>query len=845
MVIKTKRGSLGGKKWSFSVKSSVSIDEVNREWEKQGTYEQGNRGSASPTSPFSYGDKIGRRSGGSDEVDTSADSYFVADSGREYYPITTKNSKEIYNKRNRDAVFKNGLVFENSFGLRYNGEDYSTYFSVANWNQDGIYRGASDYNRTTLTMNNDVRFNDFISMRLSTNYTNIDSNRIQTGSNLNGLYLGYLRTSPDFDIRDYKGTHIRDGVPTPNSHRSYRRYLGSFRTFDAQSGTFSYTAPNYNKPLWTVKEQKNINEVNRFIVTPEIKLKLNDQLSFTAQYSLDHFNDNRIDYWPVGSAGDGSQGMFREIRFTEKTENFNLYFNGSYDINEDIGFSGIVGLQNFQYQLRGAYGEESSFTNPDEVFINFGNATSENSNITDYTRKDRKSGAYAVLNFDFWDQFLLEITGRAEYLSSIPDRGLIFYPSASVGWDFSSYVDTGVISFGKIRASYGEVGIEPVPYSTKTVFSTGGILSSWGDGFDGSLYGNPLTRSAARGNPDLNEERKKEFEIGVDLRFFSNDLSLSATYYNNETVDGLLELPTAPSNGFSQEYRNAATITNRGIEIDLNATLLRKENWFWSMNLNFTSNRNTVESLSGSDYFILNGFTSTSSGVAEGQPFGVIRGGVFERDSNGNYVLNSNGFPTASSTDGFVGDPNPEWRSGFGTTLNYKNFSLSSFVETSQGNDVWNGTAGVLRFFGIGTDTDVETVASQDLRTATGRLIPQGTTFRGREVDFGGGPVAVDQDWWTGNGGGFGDVSEEAIEDASWVRVREVTLAYTFPKKTLDKLGLSSMQLSLSGRNLFLFTDIEGFDPENNLSGASKGRGLEYFSNPGTRSYLTTLRIAF
>lgn len=182
-------------------------------------------------------------------------------------------------------------------------------------------------------------------------------------------------------------------------------------------------------------------------------------------------------------------------------------------INEDIGFSGIVGLQNFQYQLRGAYGEESSFTNPDEVFINFGNATSENSNITDYTRKNRKSGAYAVLNFDFWDQVLLEITGRAEYLSSIPDRGLIFYPSASVGWDFSSYVDTGVISFGKIRASYGEVGIEPVPYSAKTVFSTGGILSSWGDGFDGSLYGNPLTRSAARGNPDLKEERKKSLKL--------------------------------------------------------------------------------------------------------------------------------------------------------------------------------------------------------------------------------------------------------------------------------------------------------------------------------------------
>ena len=845
LVIKTKRGLRGGKKWSFSAKSAISIDQVNREWEKQGTYGQGSNGNASPTSPFSYGDKISSRSGGSDEVDTGATSYFVADNGKTYYPITTKNSREVFNQSNRDAVFKNGVVTENSFGLRYNGDDSSTYFSVANWNQDGIYRGASDYNRTTITMNNDVQFNDHLSLKLSTNYSNIDSNRIQTGSNLNGLYLGYLRTSPDFDIRDYKGTHFRGGVPTPNSHRGYRRYLGSYRTFDANKGTFNYVAPTYNNPLWTIKEQKNINEVSRFIISPEIKYTFNPNLSLTAQYSLDHFNDNRQDYWPVGSAGDGSQGLFEEYRFMEKTENFNFYFNGNYELTSDIGFSGIIGLQNYQYSLRGVYGEETSFTNPDEVFLNFGNATSENSNPTDYTRKDRKSGAYAVLNFDFWDQVLLEITGRAEYLSSIPDRGLIFYPSASVGWNFSSYVENGIISFGKIRASYGEVGIEPVPYSTRTVFSTGGIRSSWGDGFDGALYGNPLTRSASRGNPDLKEERKKEFEIGLDLRFLNNDLSLSATYYNNETVDGLLELPTPPSNGYSEEYRNAATITNKGMEIDLNATLLRKENWFWSMNLNFTTNKNIVESLSGSDYFILNGFTSTSSGVAEGQPFGVLRGGVFQRDTNGNYVLNSNGFPTASSTDGFVGDPNPDWRSGFGTTLNYKNFSLSTFVETSQGNDLWNGTAGVLRFFGICKDTDVETVASQDLTTANGNTIPKGTTFRGREVDFGGGPVAVNQEWWTGNGGGFGDVSEEAIEDASWVRVREITLTYDFPKNILDKLQLTSLQLSVSGRNLFLFSGIDSFDPENNLTGASKGRGLEYFSNPGTKSYLTTLKIAF
>ncbi len=852
LVIRTKRGSKGGKKWSFNYKSSVSVDQVNIEWDKQSTYGQGFNGTDATigtggNTGFSYGGKIASRSGGADTVTSDSPIYFEADGGTKYYPITQKNSRETYNQVNRDAVFKNGIVFEDSFSFRYNGEDTSTFFSVAKWNQDGIYRGGSDYDRTTLTMNNDAQLNKFIKVKLSTNYTSIDSNRIQTGSNLNGLYLGYLRTSPDFDIRDYKGTHYNNGVTTPNSHRGYRRHLGSSRTFDASSGTFSYAAPTYNNPLWTINQQKNINDVNRFIITPEINLTFNENLGLTARYSLDYFVDSRQNYWPAGSAGGGSQGQFNELRYTEATENWNFFLNGNYDFSENFSFSGVVGLQNLQYKLRGVFGTETNFTNPDEVFLNFGNATSQNSNIQDRTQLDRQSGAYAVLNFEFWDQLLFEVTARGEYLSSLPDRGLIFYPSASIGWDFTSYTQNTPISFGKIRASYGEVGINPVPYSTSTVFTTGGVASGWGDGVNGSLFGNPLTRSSQRGNPTLREERKTEFEIGFDIRLLNDDLSISATYYNNTIKDGILRLPTPPSNGFSNEFRNAATITNSGFELDVNATLLRTNDFFWSINANFTTNRNRVTSLSGSGYLILSGFTGTSSGVAEGQPFAVLRGGVFNRDASGNFTdLTANGFPSANTTDGFIGDPNPDWRGGFGTSVSYKNFTLSTFIETSQGNDVWNGTAGVLRFFGVGTDTAIESVASQDLKTATGGTIAAGTTFRGREFDFGAGPVAVNQNWWTGNGGGFGDVSEEAVEDASWTRVREITLSYDFPKSLIQSLNIvSNIQLSVSGRNLFLFTGIEGFDPENNLTGSSKGRGLEYFSNPGTRSYLATLKVSF
>lgn len=169
-----------------------------------------------------------------------------------------------------------------------------------------------------MKLNNDTNLTDKLKVKLSSTYSNSNSNRVQTGSNLNGLYLGYLRTSPDFDIRDYKGTNYRivDGVTTvtPRSHRSYRRNTGSFRTFDNETGAFSYAAPTYNNPLWTINEQKNLATVDRFVFSPELNYDLADNVKVIARYSVDYFQDNRVNYWPTGSAGDGRNGLWDEDR---------------------------------------------------------------------------------------------------------------------------------------------------------------------------------------------------------------------------------------------------------------------------------------------------------------------------------------------------------------------------------------------------------------------------------------------------------------------------------------------------------------------------------------------------
>jgi len=860
LVINTKRGSKESKGWSFNVKTSLSVDRVNREWDKQDTWGQGYDGIwyGEPgigyfveNTGFSFGDEIALRPGGNDTYDLTG-GYFETPDGRQIGPIVDKNSKTTYNQENRDAIFGDGYTWETNASFSFKGDRSSTFISISNLDQDGILKGASDYVRNTLKLNNDTDLTDKLKVKLSSTYSNSESNRVQTGSNLNGLYLGYLRTSPDFDIRDYKGTNYRisDGVTsvTPNSHRSYRRATGSYRTFNNETGSFSYAAPTYNNPLWTINEQKNLNTVDRIVFSPELNYDIADNIKIIARYSIDFFQDNRTDYWPAGSAGDGSNGLWGEDRITNKINNFNLFALGNTSITDQISLDYTVGYQATEESYRRLSAGETNFTNPDQEYLNTGNTTSENSNPDSYNALTRQNGGYAVLDFTIYDNILLQVSGRAETLSTLPGAGVIFYPSGSLGYKLTDLINSDAVDFAKVRVSYGEVGIGANPYATSTVYGPGGIFSSWGDGLGGYLYGNPFTQSASRGNPNLKEERKSETEFGFDLRLFDNAITLNATYYQNETKDGIIALPIPGSSGFTTTLQNAAVITNKGLEFDLTARILRTNDFGISVNANYTQNRNLVVDLKGSAYSILNGFTSTSSGIAEGFPFAVLRSGVYETDASGNYVLNANGFPNAAAEKEIgVGDPNADFRAGFGINIYYKNLSLTSVIETSQGNDVWNGTFGVLNYFGIHQDTAIKTVndTGATIVNSAGTEIPAGATFRGYLEDFGGGPVAVDSEWWTTNGGGFGDVGEPFIMDGSWIKMREVSLSYNFTEAFVKDLGLTNLSLSVSGRNLFLWSAIDGFDPENNLTGASRGRGLEYFSNPGTSSFLTTLRLQF
>ncbi|MFQ3350707.1 MAG: hypothetical protein ACI87X_001509, partial [Candidatus Arcticimaribacter sp.] len=456
------------------------------------------------------------------------------------------------------------------------------------------------------------------------------------------------------------------------------------------------------------------------------------------------------------------------------------------------------------------------------------------------------AGLYSSLSFSAYDMFFVDSTIRIENASTFgqnSDNPFIF-PSTSLAWQFSqldAFKDSNFLSFGKLRASYAEVGVQPARYNTSNIFVSPTYGDALGGGLNSGLFGNgAFVPSTNRGNSSLKPESKKEFEVGTDLRFFNNKISIGLTYFENVTEDVLLNFPVANTTGYSSIYTNGAEIENKGLEFDLGYKILNTNDITWSINANFTTVKNKVTDLAGAESLNLGGLAAVSSRAVEGEPLGVLWGSRTLRNDDGTIVYDEFGFPEQDQLEGVIGDPNPDWQGGLTNTFKYKNFRLSVLFETYQGADIFAGTKSVMRDLGTWYDTGNEVTASRNYFESNGNIINIGETFRGNVADFGAGPVALTESWYNGDGGFFGGGNDELyIEDGSWTRLRELTLSYLWKSDWLKKTtSLKSIEFSATGRNLFLWTKFEGNDPDTNLSGVSAARGLDYFNNPGTKSFL-------
>ena len=833
IVITTKNGERGKAQISFT--SSYSFDRVSERIPMQDTFGQGRSGSFGATRAESWGDYIPDRAGGADTFNTSGQ-YFVADNGTVYYPITAKNSKETFVESNWDSVFQTGSFLQNDLTISGGNENSTYFFSLANISQDGIIREAS-YDRTNLRLNYSAKLNDWLSFSNKSAYVYTDSNRIQQSSNTAGVMLGLLRTPPDFDQRDYKGTYYSSsGAEFSNRHRSYRRYLGNSQN------------PSYNNPLWTIKEQVAVTKVNRFTVTPQFIIKPNNWLQFITRANVDVGDDKRTYFFPIGSAGARNVGIFQEDIIGTRDMNADVIGKANFTLTDGINLTATAGWSINDRRYRRNSGRITGFLVNSTKQTTSLNTASEASIFENFNTLRRSNRGYGILNFDLFDQLYVNLSGAVESASSI--KGSFFYPAADVAWNFTD--DEGgnsMLSFGKLRASWGKVGVQPSPHQFETLAEGSFTYSTYSYPLNVDLFGGGFRLDNNLGNPNLEPEIKTEWELGTDLRFLNDDLTFSFTYYNNK-IDGiLLDVDLTRSTGYATQYGNFGSMKNNGLELDLSWNAVQKEDLNVTTSINWSRNRNEVTDLFGTETINLSPGASVSSRAVVGYPLGVLFGTGSRKNADGSLDLDANGFPQLTAQPEVLGDPNPDWRGGLGLNVNYKKFNLNMILEHSQGGDFSPRTLWVLRRFGTTQETANRFTLSQDLVNFRGQTVAAGTTVRGNVEDFGGGPVLLDENWYrTGIGGGFGDnqAYNFSIYDATFTKVRELSLSYTLDNDTLrNSVGLQNVVLTVTGRNLININNIPGIDPEVNQYGVGQAQGLDYFTNPQTQSVLFSAAFNF
>ncbi|MEQ8629348.1 SusC/RagA family TonB-linked outer membrane protein [Ekhidna sp.] len=833
IVITTKSGKRNTAP-SISISSSVEFTEANKLLPLQREYAQGQSGvyrGPETFDGFSWGPRI------SDLEYDGDDTYPFDPRGR----LVAAGEGDGTPARGFDNYdfFDTGITTDNNISVRGGTEGTTYYLSAGYLNQKGIVPN-SQFERITFRANVSTDITEKLTASMSAAYSNSGGIRMQRGSNLRGVMLGLIRNTPSFDIG--LGRSGRDAA----DYRPAYQY--------ANGGQRSYRDGIYDNPYWVVNKNFTEDNVNRIIGYTALKYEIMPGLNVQYKLGIDNFIDSRVAAiekvqnndlsieWNPGSV------VNREINSTDLNSDFIITYDKTFS-GGDITLNALAGHNYYSSSTT-----DNITTGNTLASLGFYNISNASDVIATYNPVKRElMGVYADVKLGYRDMVFLNLTGRNDWSSTLPDDdNSFFYPSVALGFVASEALNLSD-TYIKVRASWGQVGNDAPVYSTISYFAQSFI---GGDGFlTGTSFPfngvNAFEQNGTLGNNVLKPELTSTYEFGVDVKALGGRIGLDLTYYKSETEDQILPVTVSAASGYLSTITNAGLVSNEGIEAVLSGTPYQAGDFSWDVNLNFTHYKSIVEELApGLTNVFLAGFTSVSSRAIEGEPFGALFGGKFQRNDAGQILIDpATGFPLQDPNSDILGDPNPDFVMGIRNTFSYKNFTLSALLDIRQGGDVWNGTSGIANYFGTSKK-------SADTRDLTGVVFngvlrdssldnedgtQVGGTANNIQVDFANEAQGLGTYRYVRYG--FGGLGESNIQDGSWVRLREVSLTYNLPKSIIDNTPFKSASITAVGRNLWLDTPYTGIDPETNLTGASNGFGLDYFNNPNTKGYTFKLRL--
>jgi TonB-linked SusC/RagA family outer membrane protein len=763
-----------------------------------------------------------------------------------------------------------GTGWENENNLTISGgREFTTFFlSFGRIYQKGHWKAGSDYERYTARLKATQVVTKNLKVTANIAYANTSANYLQRGDNAIGLQLGTLRTPPEFNNWPYID-------PKTGFHRSYRysdaKVLKKTRKFD--------------NPFFIMYEHKNPRDVGRLYGYLKGEYDVFDWVQLSYTLGSDYSSDAAMYLNPPSGSREDGRGHIRKTNFTYHEIDGNLLvtvqgnkFLKKYK-NLDATLMFGHNINSRRYQRLETTGIDMGVPG----FNQLDNTVSTNLSTNEYEWLIHTESFFGQGTFDLFNQLYLTAALRNDGSSTFgKSQKRHWYPKFSAAWEFTKFKKLPLVDYGKVRFAYGEAGVQPGVYTTISGFSSG----NKGFGIFTSTWLNTTYRgksgyfsSANLGNDDVRPERTREFEFGGNLAFWNSRIGLDVTRYRAKSVDVLFDLNVVPSTGSFSQTRNAATIENKGWEVTLDLVPIRKRNLTWDLGFTYTRNKSMVLDMSGAKWEQIGRWAYAGAGHELGElrlltwvRFGRkdLNDGRGERvDVDGDGTLEyideyyagqwkpgdvyipADGYPIMSASPMWSGlSSNPKWMGSMRSEITlFNNITISAFIESVQGHYIMNHGAGALFSYGTHAGTaDRGQIKSIPL---TGKW---GTGPNGRMDIKGIGPgatngvpkpVELTEAWYRSAGAGFQGDGFQFTEDASYVKLREISISYRLRNRFVRKLGLSEVTLRLSGRNLKTWTGYTGFDPETNRRQATGARDSDYFNQPQTRTYRLTVYVNY
>lgn len=719
----------------------------------------------------------------------------------------------------------------NNLSVDGGNEKLNYRFSFANTNVDG-YIPTNTLNRNNFGLRTQGKITDKFHIDIKANYIMQQAENRPTLSDASDnpayLFISQPRSLGNNIASQYKWTA-----------NEVTRQLGFSGIYEGLEKTYATNSSTAN-PFWTINENHNEDRRDRIIGMLRLSYDFYPWLKLSATGGTDFYTDQRFRYRPINTYQSlNKKGDMREEVLRSREDNYDILANSNFSATDDIKLSFNLGASHQSRYFRMTGNTGNQFVVPDLFVIN---NTTTNSYLFDLVESQINS-AYLSGQFGFRDYWFVDFSARNDWSSTLSkDNNSFFYPSVS-----SSLVLTDafkwrspVLSYAKIRGSWAQAGSSGNPYQLTGAYSLNQFTHG---GIPMASYTEIIP------DPNLKNELTTSIEAGLDLRMLQNRLSFSFTYYQARTKNQILDVPISPSSLYIKNRINAGEISNKGFEFVISGTPIKTADFEWTSQFNFNRNRNKVESLyPGVDVFLL-GTDRGINVVAEvGKPFGQLKGTQFAwiKDDQGNRLIDPNtGLPlrTTGRVETDLGNAQPDWIGGFGNTFNYKGISLYALVDIRQGGIIFSQSNREQIIYG----TSKKTLEGRDgTYVADGMVAVADGNGQWNSTGVKNSKQVTAQDYWNMVASDKEVmVSEEMINDMSYIAMREIALSYSLPKKWMPHHVVRNIKVGLYGRNLFYFQrKTDGFSPESaafNVHNSSIG--IESTSLPMMRNFGINLNI--